>query len=118
MNYGSAPYGSSSLGGAAASEWFTFFTLTSRDPGTFEATLEFAGSEPFYSIFAQSVGGTIGGLFEAFTYNDPSETPQSQGVFGGDFGFLQSVIGSARFITVRATMSNGSNFSVRGRAGD
>lgn len=118
MNYGTSAYGSTSIGGIAASEWFTFFPLTSRPEDTYEATLEFTGTDPFYSILVQSVGGGNVGLFESFTHNDPDESPQSQGTFGGEFGFFQHVIGAARFIILRATMTGGSNFSARGRQGD
>lgn len=115
MNYGTSSYGSAALGSSPGSEWFIFFALLSRAAGTYEATLEFTGAPTLYSIFVKA--GTDG-LFEPFTHNDPAETPQSQGTFSGDFGSMQYVISSARFITLRVTMPAISNFSAHGRIGD
>lgn len=122
MTYGSSAYGSTALGGAAASEWFTFFPLLGYAPDVLhKAEMEFTGSDQLFSLFVSQSNETGEGTsYKAYTANDPSETPQLQVTFAG---VGQTVIGAARFITVTveldsAVWAGGLILSIRGRRGD
>lgn len=119
MTFGCAAYGSTTIGGTTASQWFTFFSYLERAVGDYEAVAELDGSATLFSLFAAHASDAIQVNYEAFTHNDPDETPQSQGTFGG-FGLnFQNVIGAARFIRLRASVPDSSQlFGVRGRLGD
>lgn len=117
MNFGTATYGSTAIGGAAASPWFVFFPFAVRADGVYEADLEFFGSATFFSVFLQKSAEGIPAQVEMFTRNDLGETPQSQGTFDGLYA--QSVIGAARYIKAVVTVGGaGVGFTLRGRAGD
>lgn len=126
MSYGTSSYGSTSIGGATASQWYVFFSWTTRDAGTvFESRLEY-GQSGFFSVFfrqsnyaAIEQGGVPGVAYRVYTSNDPDETPQQQALQEGDG---QTVVGAARFITVTMYIDPdiwvGMQCEVRGRAGD
>lgn len=117
MSYGTSSYGSASLGGLPAAQWFLFLPYQIRAEGTYEATLEFLGTDPLFSLFLRKSNEASDVTIEAFSYNDPDETPQSQGTFSGHRA--QHVIGAARFIMVRASIPEGGELiEVRGRVGD
>lgn len=128
MNYGTAPYGSTSIGGATASQWYVFFPMplaVPRDADVlYEARLEYSGSGLF-SVFTHQASepgsGPAGVIYKMYASNDPDETPQLQATQEGDG---QNVIPAARFITVTAYIDpavwspGGQFFEVKGRAGD
>lgn len=124
MSYGSSTYGSSALGGSAASEWFTFFPLLQRDPDVlFESRLNLGFNSGSFSVFtrqgSEAASSSSGVVYKFYTSNDPDETPQLQATQEGDG---QNVIPAALFITVTAEISGdiwagGQVFSVRGRVG-
>lgn len=119
MSYGTTTYGSVPLGGAAAASEQVFLPLMEYAVGSYEGSAVFTGSGSFYSVLARVNSDVIEVSFEVFTHNDPNETPQSQGTFGGFGLFFQSVVGAARFIIVRATVPTSTQFfSVHGRPGD
>lgn len=116
MSYGSSSYGAAVIGGASASQWQVFFVYTFRATGSHQATAQFSGSGTFYSLFARQSNENIPLAGAVYTANDPNETPQLQTTFGG---VGQSVIGTARFITVIITLPvAGETFSIMGRPGD
>lgn len=117
MSYGTSNYGSSAIAGSTASQWFMFFPFALRDTGDYDAAAEFTGTEQLFSLFFRKSSENTDVSVEAFTRNDLGETPQSQGTFGSGH-FAQHVIGSARYISIRATVGAiGDSFEVRGRAG-
>lgn len=117
MSYGSSSYGSAAISGSAASQWHVFLAYLLRGTGTYEAEAELALSATYFSLFLQKTSEETDVLIEAFSYNDPDETPQSQGTFAGLYA--QHVIGAARFIRIVATVGvAGDHFVVRGRPGD
>ena len=119
MTYGASSFGSVSFGGLSASREQVFFPLREYDPAAYDAEIEFTGDDPQYSILAAVNSDAVAVSFEAFTRNDLGEVPQSQGFFGGFGLFFQYVVGSARFISVRATVPTLTQlFRVVGRPGD
>lgn len=115
MSYGSLAYGSAAIGGMF-SALQTFFAYGLRDAGEYEAQLELATNQLFYSVFIRQASEVAGESFietRIYTSNDPEETPQLQ-VVQGDALYAQQIIGAARFITVRVTVINGQYFSVTG----
>lgn len=124
MNFGTTTYGSTAIGGAAASPWFVFFVFLLREPDiVFTSTLTY-DSTGMFSVFmrqgSEVVSNTSGVIYKIYSANDPHETPQLQTTQEGDG---QAVIGAAHFITVTAEVNGaiwggGQLFEVRGRAGD
>lgn len=117
MNYGTSSYGSTAYSGATASQWYYFLSYLLYSIGTHEAITELPDPPQFFSLFLRKSSENTDVTIEAFTFNDPDETPQSQGMFGGQFA--QAVIGGARFIKVSATIGGiAERIEVRGRFGD
>ena len=117
MSYGSFSYGSAAISGAAASDWFVFLSYQFRDTGSYEAEAELNRPETHFSLFLQKASENTDVQVEAFSRNDPDETPQSQGTFAGFYA--QHVVGMAQFIKIVVTVGvTGDFFVIRGRPGD
>jgi hypothetical protein len=124
MTYGTSAYGSTSIGGSSASEWYVFFPYGLRAADVlFESQLNLSFNTGQFSVFTRQgsevPSGGSGVVYKLYTSNDPGETPQLQVTQEGDG---QNVIPAALFITVTAeingtTWPGGQFFVVRGRAG-
>lgn len=101
MSYGSAALGSTSLGGAAASQGAFYFYTETLAQGVHRRSLEYLGEADFFQVETRMESFTEGRrIMRVYSHNDPSETPQLQVTVGVDAFYTQSIVGAARFIVV------------------
>jgi hypothetical protein len=121
MSYGSSPYGSTALGSASGATGQVFFPFGPYPTGQYEAQAENLSTASFYELrFQQNSGGSEIAEeelveYKVYSHNDPHETPQLQVTMGSALS-SQTIIGAARFITVRMNVVlNDLGISVFGR---
>lgn len=105
--YGSAAYGSDSLGGGGGVSWQTFFiALDPLTIGLQSRTVNYNGSAEGYVVRWHKQQVNIPPLFQAkiYTHNSEGESPQLQATLG-EADDTETVVGTRAFITVEIESS-------------